>query len=290
MAFFSRPRPYPSTTRIECAKVDVDRETFISSFLLSSLFIGNRSISHGSSTSQNRNDTVDWTGTHLKIMSLDQAAALVKDPKDSIFTMAHWPDPILRQKSAKIKSTGFQSNELYAVAHALRRTAIHNHAVGLAAQQWCVFIEIILLYCVFSCFIYTSTHIYSSAIDASLVFINIPFSPLGLFMVNPIIISRSSEMDMTVWDETCLVLPPNFHAVLFRDAQVTVEYKDLEGDTQTITFHDAELARTVQHEMDHDRGILILDHIGLEEMQSDEMRQVEIEGHTKRMDMAFSRF
>ena len=152
MAFFSRPRPYPSITRIECAKVDIDRETFISSFLLSSLLIGNRS-SHGSSTSQNRNDTVDWTGTHLKIMSLDQAAAaVVQDPKDSIFTMAHWPDPILRQKSAKIKSTWFQSKELYAVAHALRRTAIHNHAVGLAAQQWCVFIEIILLY---ACIVYS---------------------------------------------------------------------------------------------------------------------------------------
>ena len=140
------------------------------------------------------------------------------------------------------------------------------------------------------CILNRSTHIDSSAIDASLVFINIPFSPLGLFMVNPIIISRSSEMDMKVWDETCLVLPPTFHAILFRDAQVTIEYKDLEGDTQIITFHDAELARTVQHEMDHDRGILILDHIGLEEMESDEMRQVEIEGHTKRMDMAFSRF
>jgi len=127
-----------------------------------------------------------------------------------------------------------------------------------------------------------------SAIDASLIYIHVPYTTYGLFMVNPTIISRSSELDMKVWDEKCLVLPPSFHAVLLRDAQITVEYKNLDGDTQRSTFRD-ELSRTVQHEMDHDRGILILDHISLDEMESDEMRFIENQGHYKRMTLAYSR-
>ena len=127
-----------------------------------------------------------------------------------------------------------------------------------------------------------------SGIDASLIFIDLPWDPNGLFMVNPRIISRSSEIDMKVWDEKCLVLPPSFHAVILRDATVTIEYNNLVGDSRMIKLSN-ELARAAQHEMDHDRGILILDHIGLQEMESEHMRLIEAMGHDKRMIMAFSR-
>lgn len=128
-----------------------------------------------------------------------------------------------------------------------------------------------------------------SGIDESLIYIEVPWKPHGLIMVNPRITARSSEIDMKVWDEKCLVLPPSFHAIVLRDAQVTIEYENLNGVTKIITLID-DMARTVQHEMDHDRGILILDHIGLEEMESDEMRQLEMDGHDKRMEAAFTRF
>jgi hypothetical protein len=40
---------------------------------------------------------------------------------------------------------------------------------------------------------------------------------------------------------------------------------------------------------DHDRGVLTLDHISLEEMESDSMRHIENEGHESRMLLAYSR-
>ena len=81
---------------------------------------------------------------------------------------------------------------------------------------------------------------------------------------------------MLVWTEGCLVLPPEFSATLLRDAEVTIEYESLELDdddgddnimglTKQIRLR-GELARCAQHEMDHDRGILIVDHVSLEEL------------------------
>ena len=99
----------------------------------------------------------------------------------------------------------------------------------------------------------------------------------GIFLVNPRIIRRSRESDMLVWTEGCLVLPPEFSATLLRDAEVTIEYESLELDdddgddnnimglTKQIRLR-GELARCAQHEMDHDRGILIVDHVSLEEL------------------------
>ena len=152
------------------------------------------------------------------------------------------------------------------VASALRNTARKEGAVGLAAQQ--------------------------CGVDASLIFIdgvhqkqtnqsrNSVFGEGrtlgenrddGIYLVNPRIIKRSKESEMLVWTEECLVLPPQFRATLLRDAMVTIEYEALHGDeygmTKQITFK-GELARCAQHEMDHDRGVLIVDHVGLNELLS----------------------
>lgn len=50
----------------------------------------------------------------------------------------------------------------------------------------------------------------------------------GVFLVNPRIIHRSPEIEMIFWTEQCLVLPPEFHAALLRDAEVTIEYESLD--------------------------------------------------------------
>ena len=79
---------------------------------------------------------------------------------------------------------------------------------------------------------------------------------------------------MRTWTEQGLVLPPEFRATLLRDAEVTVEYESLEwsdggggspgplscGSTKQITLR-GELARCTQHEMNHDCGTLIVDHV-----------------------------
>jgi len=111
----------------------------------------------------------------------------------------------------------------------------------------------------------------------------------GIFLVNPRILSRSSEVDMNVWTEQCLVLPPDFTATVLRDSLITVEYETLEGQTRTIQL-EGELSRAAQHEMDHDRGVLILDHVSLDEMSNDIMRMLESRGHEERMLRAYERY
>ena len=52
-----------------------------------------------------------------------------------------------------------------------------------------------------------------------------------------------------------------------------------------------ELARALQYdEMDHDRGILILDHVDLESLESSTMKEIEEDGHEQRMALAYSRY
>lgn len=133
----------------------------------------------------------------------------------------------------------------------------------------------------------------------------------GIFLVNPRIIHRSPESEMLVWTEECLVLPPEFRATLLRDAEVTIEYETLTttttttgvdntmeeyscGETKQITLR-GEFARCVQHEMDHDRGVLIVDHVGLEDLLSINgqtlMEDVENSDgrHAERMQRAYAR-
>lgn len=77
--------------------------------------------------------------------------------------------------------------------------------------------------------------------------------------VNPRIVARSPEEDMRVWRERCLALPADVQVELLRDASITVAARDLRGHLFHRQFKD-ELARAMQHEMDHMNGILIIDH------------------------------
>ena len=99
---------------------------------------------------------------------------------------------------------------------------------------------------------------------------------------------------MIVWTEQCLVLPPEFRATLLRDAEVTVEFESLDGITKHIKLK-GEYARCVQHEMDHDRGVLIVDHVSLDELLVIDGKKfmADIENsdglHSRRMQQAYSR-
>jgi peptide deformylase len=241
-----------------------------------------------------------WQGTSLDVVSLQDAAKQISDqhPSNPSLLMGRWPDPVLRRVASPIPLSVFKSadqlTQLQLVALALRNTARKEGAVGLAAQQ--------------------------CGIDASLIFIDgvkqmqyeSSFGPSvpgegkgkrsnhGIFLVNPRIIKRSPESEMLVWTEECLVLPPSFRASLLRDASVTIEYETLDlgvgdyGITKQITLR-GELARCAQHEMDHDRGVLIVDHVGLDELltvgDDDFMASIEnADGlHQARMQHAYAR-
>ena len=249
----------------------------------------------------------DWTGSNLKLLSISDAASVATS--SSAFEMGKWPDPILRRQASPIPSMMLGTDQLKVVGTALRKTALAEGAVGLAAQQCGVDGRILW-------------------IDTTSEVENLPMSrnkrrmrgevrgdksiaragegaiaskqrgqstnreEEGLFLVNPRITWRSSEMEMLPWTETCLVLPPRFSATVLRDASISLEYETLDGETKSISL-DGELARCVQHEMDHDRGILIVDHIDLGEMEGGErgtMAMLERENHPFLMATAYERY
>ncbi len=198
-----------------------------------------------------------WTGTHLPRISLTDATST----KTTVWPMGRWPDPVLRQPAEPVSSELFGLAELQQACLLLQNTARHHRAVGLAAQQ--------------------------CGVNARIVYLERPFG--SLTMVNPRIVQRSPETETRVWTEHCLVLPPTFAATVLRDAWIVVEYQEAStGVWKSVTLR-GELARAAQHELDHDRGILVTDHVELSELENDVMRSIETPGHAYRMEMAYSR-
>jgi len=192
-----------------------------------------------------------WTGTALPLLDLLQAS------QASSWGMGRWPDPILRRPATPVDQTWFGTDALRQTTKLLKDTCRKARAVGLAAQQ--------------------------CGVDARIVHLE-----PGMSMINPKIVDRSDEMDMKVWRERCLVLPPTFVATVLRDNWIDVEYNDWQGNVHKTRLR-GELARAAQHEMDHDRGILVLDHVGVDELENAQMRAIEMEGHDMRMALAYSR-
>lgn len=212
--------------------------------------------------------SAEWTGTRLPLVDLETASLTAST--SSSWNMARWPDAVLRHPASPVDEGWLGTATLQRAAKTLIRTARKHRAVGLAAQQ--------------------------CGVDASMVYLELPRSLSfaqspedGVVWINPVIVRRSPETEMKVWTEFCLVLPPNFRATVVRDAWVDVEYHGIDGGARHVTRLHGELARAAQHELDHDRGILTLDHIDLEEMENDVMRSIERDGHEDRQRLAFSR-
>jgi len=252
-----------------------------------------------------------WTGTCLTIQYLEDA--VVTSNSDE-WTMGRWPDPILRHSANPIDPTiwlgsSINQQKLQRVATMLRDTARREGAVGLAAQQVGIDAKMI----------YLSSGIVTDSTSRGIISRrtkNLGMGDTDKVFINPRIVDRSPESNMKVWKEECLVLPPTFRATVLRDDWIDVEYDYLyefrptvELTTQVVTpssaniFSEQELplsipmqrrffgeqSRCLQHELDHDRGILITDHVGLDELENDVMRQIEANGHDQRMIQAYSR-
>lgn len=81
--------------------------------------------------------------------------------------------------------------------------------------------------------------------------------PAALCMANPEIIWASP--DQVSNEEGCLSLPQYF-AEVTRPAKITARYLDYDNQPHEITA-DGLMSRCIQHEMDHLKGILFVDHI-----------------------------
>lgn len=79
-------------------------------------------------------------------------------------------------------------------------------------------------------------------------------------VVNPVIVSNSSEMIAAEAGEGCLSVNREVEGHVLRYARVTVEGYDLDGNKLKIRARE-DLSIAFQHEMDHLNGILFFDRI-----------------------------
>lgn len=76
--------------------------------------------------------------------------------------------------------------------------------------------------------------------------------------INPKITARNGEQ---VHEEGCLSVP-GIYADVTRAEEITVHFMDLNGQQQELTT-DGLLAVCIQHEIDHLKGIVFLDHLSV---------------------------
>jgi len=137
-----------------------------------------------------------------------------------------YPGEILSRKAEKV--TDFDE-KLRKTAREMFETMYAGNGIGLAAPQVGRSIRL----CVVNC----------------------PEGDLGeLAMVNPEILKRRGRQ---TGEEGCLSFPGIFIKVQ-RSAWVKVRYQDLDGREQTLE-PEGLVGRTVQHELDHLDGVLLVD-------------------------------
>jgi peptide deformylase len=78
-----------------------------------------------------------------------------------------------------------------------------------------------------------------------------------LLMVNPKVTWRSKEL-FWVWD-SCFSFDLAFFVKIQRHKKIRVQYQDAEGNRKIDRFEN-DLSELIQHEIDHLRGILAVDH------------------------------
>jgi len=78
-----------------------------------------------------------------------------------------------------------------------------------------------------------------------------------LVMINPEIVEARGEVES---EEGCLSLP-EFMGTVRRAEEVTVSWRDLEGSVREMQTSGL-LACCLQHEIDHLRGVLLVDQVG----------------------------
>ena len=157
-----------------------------------------------------------------------------------------YPNPILREVSEPVTEFG---PELKKIADDMLETMYDANGIGLAAIQVGKPIQMLV--------IDTRPHDLESS-----RYENEDQTELErkikqpLILINPEIVNGTGK---TTFDEGCLSVPSFFETVERFDV-VEVRAKDLNGKEFTIKT-DGLLAICIQHEMDHLKGMLFIDHI-----------------------------
>ncbi|MBE0599423.1 MAG: peptide deformylase [Desulfuromonadales bacterium] len=148
----------------------------------------------------------------------------------AILRIYHYPEPVLRQVAEPV--TVFDE-ALATLARDMAETMYAAPGVGLAAPQVGISKQLVVLDC--------------ARADAPAELI---------FAVNPAIVDSEGEVSE---EEGCLSVP-GYYARVSRSARVKVRGHDLSG--QEVEWEaQGLLAIAFQHEIDHLKGILFVDHL-----------------------------
>jgi peptide deformylase len=143
----------------------------------------------------------------------------------AIMPIVKVPDPVLRQKTKKVKKI---DGSIHKLIDDMIETMHDAPGVGLAANQ----VGVSLRICV----------------------IHVPGDPV-VTLINPEIVRRSGTR---LCDEGCLSLP-GYKGTIPRSEKVVV--KGLNRDGRPVRYHATDLfAEAIEHEVDHLNGLLYFDY------------------------------
>jgi peptide deformylase len=146
----------------------------------------------------------------------------------SILDIRVVPDPVLREIAKPIEEI---NDDIVTLSENMIETMILAHGAGLAANQVGFPIQLIV-------------------IDASLN----PRKKEHIVLINPVIIEKDLEENA---EEGCLSVP-GYYEYVKRAKKVLARATDING--KTIEFDcEGQLARALQHETDHLKGVLFID-------------------------------
>jgi len=170
----------------------------------------------------------------------------------SIRTILTYPDPILRQETDTVKSFGDTLKEL---VDDMAETMYDAPGVGLAAPQVGVSEQVIV-------------------VDLTKKKGKKDFMPL----INPKIISHEGHQ---IDEEGCLSVP-DLTSKVKRYKKIVVSYQDIDGKPMEISAEDR-FAVVLQHEIDHLRGILFIDHLSSLKRQLYKKKVKKMRSHEARL-------
>jgi len=145
----------------------------------------------------------------------------------SVLPIRTLPDPVLRQKSKRVKTIDGSIQKL--IENMLETVRAAPGRAGLAAPQVGVPLRVIV--------------------------IDIPGAE-NVVLINPEIVKRSGERPVT---EGCLSVP-GYYGEIKRAESVTAKGRDASGKEIRIKAEEL-LAQALEHEIDHLNGILYIDHL-----------------------------
>ena len=159
----------------------------------------------------------------------------------SVLPIVKWPDPLLKEVSQPVEKI---DEEIQKFMDNMYDTMIDAHGIGLAAVQVGVLKRILIIEI-------QPNERYEDVEKISQKEVK------PLFIVNPKITKKSEEI--ITYKEGCLSFPNQF-ADVKRNAELTLEYQDYNGQNQTLEA-DGLLAICIQHEIDHLNGVRFIDHL-----------------------------